>query len=270
MSTNMTNVETNVRALKVVRARRLLESKFRAAQQAFLAEGPQAVREAIASGLVRELFITVESAERYTDVVTSAENSNLEINYVIADVIEVLASAVTPQGMVAVVNNPNAALDEVLNADSKLIVALASVRDPGNAGSVIRVADAVAADGVLTTSDSVELQNPKVVRSTAGSLFHLPCVEGVDLFEVITQARQLGLQVLAADGSGQSFDSGVDLAKPTLWVFGNEAWGLPQELLDAVDLVVSIPIYGKAESLNLATATAVCLYASASAQRSTK
>ncbi|MEI7442775.1 MAG: RNA methyltransferase [Actinomycetes bacterium] len=266
----MTNVETNVRALKVVRARRLLESKFRASQQAFLAEGPQAVREAIASGLVKELFITIDSAERHADIVTAATNSDIEINYVIAEVIEVLASAVTPQGMVAVVNNPNAALDEVLHANSKLIVALASVRDPGNAGSVIRVADAVAADGVLTTADSVELQNPKVVRSTAGSLFHLPCVESVDLFEVIASARQFGLQILAADGSGQSFDSGIDLAKPTLWVFGNEAWGLPQELLDAVDQVVSIPIYGKAESLNLATATAVCLYASASAQRSAK
>jgi TrmH family RNA methyltransferase len=147
MSANMTNVGTNVRALKVVRARRLLESKFRASQQAFLAEGPQAVREAIASGLVRELFITVESAERYTDIVSAAENSDIEINYVIADVIEVLASAVTPQGMVSVVNNPNAVLDSFLNPASKLVVALASVRDPGNAGSVIRVADAVAADG---------------------------------------------------------------------------------------------------------------------------
>ena len=197
MSTNMTNVETNVRALKVVRARRLLESKFRIAQQAFLAEGPQAVREAIASGLVRELFITLEYSERYADIVSAAQELDIDINFVISEIIEVLASAVTPQGMVAVVNNPNAALDSVLNVNSKLVVALASVRDPGNAGSVIRVADAVAADGVLTTADSVDLQNPKVVRSTAGSLFHLPCVEGIDMFEIIAQARQFGLQVLA-------------------------------------------------------------------------
>ena len=265
----MTNVETNVRALKVVRARRLLESKFRAAQQAFLAEGPQAVREAIASGLVRELFTTQDSADRFTEIVVAAETADVEITYVTPEVIEVLASAVTPQGMVAVVNNANADLANVLHANSKLVVALASVRDPGNAGSVIRVADAVAADGVLTTADSVDLQNPKVVRSTAGSLFHLPCVEGVEIQDVIAQAREFGLQILAADGSGDSFDHGVDLSRPTMWIFGNEAWGLPQELLDAVDQVVSIPIYGKAESLNLATATAVCLYASASAQRST-
>ena len=265
----MTIVETNVRALKVVRARRLLESKFRAAQQAFLAEGPQAVREAIQADLVRELFITEESAQRYPDMVSLAESAEVDITVVTPEVIEVLASAVTPQGMVAVVNHAKADLASVLHAGSKLVVALASVRDPGNAGSVIRVADAVAADGVLTTADSVELQNPKVVRSTAGSLFHLPCVEGVDILEVIGQARALGLQILAADGSGESFDRGVDLARPTMWVFGNEAWGLPAELLDAVDQVVSIPIYGKAESLNLATATAVCLYASASAQRST-
>ncbi|NBU32542.1 MAG: RNA methyltransferase [Actinobacteria bacterium] len=265
----MTYVETNVRALKVVRARRLLESKFRAAQQAFLAEGPQAVREAINSGLVRELFITEDSADRYQDILQSAQLQAVEITLVIPEVIEVLASAVTPQGMVAIVNSPDSALESVLNSNSKLVVALASVRDPGNAGSVIRVADAVAADGVLTTTDSVELQNPKVVRSTAGSLFHLPCVEGVDLHEAIARARLLGLQVLAADGSGEPFDVAADLTKPTLWIFGNEAWGLPQDLLNAVDQVVAIPIYGKAESLNLATATAVCLYASASAQRST-
>ena len=263
----MTNVETNVRALKVVRARRLLEGKFRIAQQAFLAEGPQAVREAVSAGLARELFITEDSAERYQDIFESAQTQNVETTLVIPEIIEVLSSAVTPQGMVAVVNNPNAELDNVLNADSKLVVALASVRDPGNAGSVIRVADAVAADGVLTTADSVELQNPKVVRSTAGSLFHIPCVEGIDLFEVIDQARSLGLQVLAADGTGASLYEAVDLAKPTLWIFGNEAWGLPDDILAAVDQVVAIPIYGKAESLNLATATAVCLYASASAQR---
>lgn len=263
----MTNVETNVRALKVVRARRLLESKFRIAQQAFLAEGPQAVREAVSAGLARELFLTEESADRYSEILISAGAHGVEVTLVIPEIIEVLSSAVTPQGMVAVVNNPDAALDSVLNAESKLVVALASVRDPGNAGSVIRVADAVAADGVLTSADSVELQNPKVVRSTAGSLFHLPCVEGIDLFEIIERARSLGLQVLAADGSGEPLYSAVELAKPTLWIFGNEAWGLPIEILSAVDQVVAIPIYGKAESLNLATATAVCLYASASAQR---
>jgi RNA methyltransferase, TrmH family len=149
---------------------------------------------------------------------------------------------------------------------TKLVVALTAVRDPGNAGSVIRVADAAGAHGVVMSSDSVDLFNPKVVRASVGSIFHLPISTGQDLSKTISAAREAGMQVLAADANGVSLFGGVDLAKPTLWVFGNEAWGIPAEVLELVDAVVSIPIYGQAESLNLATASAVCLYASAQAQ----
>jgi TrmH family RNA methyltransferase len=155
---------------------------------------------------------------------------------------------------------------EVFKSGAKLAVALTAVRDPGNAGSVIRVADAAGVDGVIMSNDSVDLFNPKVVRASVGSLFHLPIAIGQDLAETIASAREAGMQVLAADAGGVSLYSEVQLAKPTLWVFGNEAWGIPQEVLDLVDQVVSIPIYGQAESLNLATASAVCLYASAQAQ----
>ena len=266
MHSSMTIVETNVRASAVMRARRLLETKHRKSDGAFLAEGPQAVREAVTFGAVRELFITEDSAERYADIVDAATTRGIAVKLASEEVIASLSSTVTPQGMVAVVDIAQHALDSIIAPDTKLAVVLAYVRDPGNAGSVIRVADAAGARGVVTTSDSVDVHNPKVVRSSAGSLFHLPVVQEVDVLDVISKARTSGLQVLAADGSGQSFDSGVDLTKPTLWVFGNEAWGLPDEILSAVDQVVSIPIYGKAESLNLATATAVCLYASAFAQ----
>ena len=264
----MTNVETNVRASAVTRARRLLETKYRKTDNAFLAEGPQAVREAIEFGVVRELFITDDSADRYVDIYDAATSKNISITFATEEVIASLSSTVTPQGVVAVVQASTDSLDDIFTSDATLVVALAYVRDPGNAGSVIRVADAAGAQGVITSSESVDLHNPKVVRATAGSLFHLPLVEEQDIFAVIDQARSRGLQVLAADGSGQSFVEGVELAKPTLWVFGNEAWGLPEDVLTAVDQVVSIPIYGKAESMNLATAAAVCLYASAFAQRS--
>jgi TrmH family RNA methyltransferase len=116
------------------------------------------------------------------------------------------------------------------------------------------------------SSDSVDLFNPKVVRASVGSIFHLPIAVGQELAQTILAAREAGMQVLAADANGVSLYGGVDLAKPTLWVFGNEAWGIPAEVLELVDAVVSIPIYGQAESLNLATASAVCLYASAQAQ----
>jgi TrmH family RNA methyltransferase len=146
-------------------------------------------------------------------------------------------------------------------------VLLAEVRDPGNAGSVIRAADAVGADAAVFSSGSVDPYNGKVVRSSVGGLFHLPLVTGLPPLDVVRRVQSAGLQVLAADASGavdldQAERSGR-LARPTAWLFGNEAWGLPEELREAADSVVRVPIYGRAESLNLATAAALCLYASA-------
>jgi TrmH family RNA methyltransferase len=152
------------------------------------------------------------------------------------------------------------------------VTVLAHVRDPGNAGTVLRTADAAGSDSVIFTDASVDPYNGKCVRASAGSLFHLPVVVGPRFDTLIPALKESGLTVLAADGAGKcSLDAALDsgtLAGPTAWVFGNEAWGLPDEILDAVDEVVRVPIYGGAESLNLATAAAVCLYASARAQRS--
>ena len=261
-------VLTNVRAPKVARARRLLKRGFRESDGAFLAEGPQACREGALAGKVTELFLTQEALDRYPEIVATVENSGAEITLCNSTVIEQFSSTVTPQGMTAVVRMWDQNPDAIFHASAKLVVALTAVRDPGNAGSVIRVADAAGADGVIMSSDSVDLFNPKVVRSSVGSLFHLPIAIGQNLPETISTARSNGMQVLAADTGGVSLYGGVDLAKPTLWIFGNEAWGIPKEILELVDHVVSIPIYGQAESLNLATASALCLYASATAQSS--
>ena len=145
---------------------------------------------------------------------------------------------------------------------------LTNVRDPGNAGTVIRGADAAGADAVLLSDSSVDIYNPKVVRSTVGSLFHLPIVTGVPIPELLERVRGSGLALLAADGAGRSVLGETDLARPHAWVMGNEAWGLGSDVLQACDDVVRVPIYGKAESLNLAMAATVFLYASASVQRS--
>lgn len=261
-------VLTNVRAPKVARARRLLKRGFRESDGAFLAEGPQACREGALAGKVTQLFLTQEALDRYPEIVATVENSGAEITLCNSTVIEQFSSTVTPQGMTAVVRMWDQNPDAILHASAKLVVALTAVRDPGNAGSVIRVADAAGADGVIMSSDSVDLFNPKVVRSSVGSLFHLPIAVGQNLAETISTARSNGMQVLAADTGGISLYGDANLAKPTLWIFGNEAWGIPKEVLELVDHVVSIPIYGQAESLNLATASALCLYASATAQSS--
>ncbi len=157
-------------------------------------------------------------------------------------------------------------------AAPRLAVILASVRDPGNAGTVLRTADAAGAGGVVFSDASVDPYNSKCVRASAGSIFHLDLVLGGPVADTVGQLREAGLRVLAADGrTGQPLDQveprGV-LGEPTAWLFGNEAWGLPDDLLALADETVAVPIYGQAESLNLAAAAAVCLYASARAQRS--
>ena len=250
----------------MARARRLLKRGFRESDGLFLAEGPQACREAALAGKVKELYLTREAFDRYAEIVTAIEESGAEITICTEAVIEQFSSTVSPQGMTAVVKMWDQDPTNIFTSNTKLVVALTAVRDPGNAGSVIRVADAAGAQGVVMSNDSVDLFNPKVVRASVGSLFHLPISVGQELAETISAARAAGMQVLAADANGVSLYGGVDLVKPTLWVFGNEAWGIPPEVLALVDEVVSIPIYGQAESLNLATASAVCLYASAQAQ----
>jgi TrmH family RNA methyltransferase len=146
------------------------------------------------------------------------------------------------------------------------VVLLSHVRDPGNAGTVIRGADAAGADAVLVSDASVDVWSPKVVRSTAGSLFHLPVVTGLPVEGAAQSLREAGIRLLAADGAGTVLLPDVDLGPAHAWVMGNEAWGLPPELRNVCDEVVRVPIYGQAESLNLAMAATICLYASASAQ----
>jgi TrmH family RNA methyltransferase len=182
-----------------------------------------------------------------------------------------LAQTVTPQGLLAVCDFVDVPLDQVTAARPALVAVLANIRDPGNAGTVLRAADAAGADAVIFTDASVDVYNGKCVRASAGSLFHLPVVAGVGLAAAVAALREAGLRVLAADGRGTSkLDdprTQAALRTPTAWLFGNEAWGLPGDLLALADESVAVPIYGRAESLNLAAAAAVCLYASAQSQR---
>jgi TrmH family RNA methyltransferase len=246
----------------------------------FLVEGPQSVREAVreAPDRVRELYVGATARERHGEIVEDAMARSLRVHHASDDVL----TAISPdaQGIAAVAQMHDPGLAAVLASRPRLVAVLARVRDPGNAGTVIRAADAAGADAVVLTAESVDVHNPKVVRSTAGSLFHLPVTAGSTLAEVTEGLRAAGLTVLAADGSGEhDLDDLLDavgtrrpaglpdLSAPTAWVFGNEAWGLPPEDRALADAVVRVPIRGRAESLNLATAATVCLYASSRAQR---
>jgi TrmH family RNA methyltransferase len=269
---------TSVRSPRVVAARRLGKRAFRARERRFLAEGPQAVREAIAAqatgrDIVHEVFVTREAEQRHGELVASATRKGVEVYVVSGEVLSSLAQTVTPQGIVAVCGFLDGSIEEVAAAADRLVAVLAHVRDPGNAGTVIRTADAAGADAVVLGGESVDPYNGKCVRASAGSIFHLPLAAGVPIDRAVSALKDRGLTVLAADGQGElDLDSAIEAGRldgPTAWLFGNEAWGLPPETRALADDVVRVPIYGAAESLNLATAAAVCLYASARAQRKT-
>jgi RNA methyltransferase, TrmH family len=264
---------TSVRSPRVVAAKRLAKRAFRARERRFLAEGPQAVREAVAAGrdIVHEVFVTREAATRHAEMVDDARRQGVDVYVVSGEVMSSLSQTVTPQGIVAVCAFLDGSVEDVAAVASRLVAVLAHVRDPGNAGTVIRTADAAGADAVVLGGESVDPYNGKCVRASAGSLFHLPLAAGVPIDLTVTALKGRGLAVLAADGHGAlDLDTAIDdglLDGPTAWLFGNEAWGLPPETRALADHVVRVPIHGAAETLNLATAAAVCLYASARAQR---
>jgi RNA methyltransferase, TrmH family len=221
--------------------------------------------------VVTELFGTAPCLTRFGELAEQAAGQGAVVRAVSGEVMTDLAQTVTPQGLLAVCRFVDVPLGRLIAAAPRLVVLLAGVRDPGNAGTVLRTADAAGAGGVIFTDGSVDPYNGKCVRASAGSLFHLPVVIGVALGAAAAELRGAGLQVLAADGRSplrlDDIESAGRLGQPTAWLFGNEAWGLPAGALALADEAVAVPIYGRAESLNLAAAAAVCLYASARAGR---
>ena len=262
---------TSIRSPRVKAARQLAKRALRQRARQFLAEGPQAVGEALAAGgVVTQLFVTAAAQARYANLIGLAGGQGADVHAVSGEVMTELAQTITPQGVLAVCDFIDVDLDRLTAGQPGLAVVLANVRDPGNAGTVLRTADAAGAGGVVFAGSSVDPYNSKCVRASAGSLFHLPVVTGPPVADAVRALRERGLRVLAADGgAGTTLDdlqSAGLLGQPTAWLFGNEAWGLPSDVLGLADDAVAVPIYGRAESLNLAAAAAVCLYASARAQ----
>ena len=298
-------VMSNPQADRVRDIAKLRTRAARTKKGQFLVEGPQAVREALKAHLKSPILDAevktsggsttsiAELLEQVYGTPTPEEGRRVFMRVVTDEVLEAMADSVSQQGIIAVSFMVDASFallwgEGALNP--KLIAVLSRVQDPGNAGTILRVADAAGADLVITTKGSVDLYNPKTVRSTAGSLFHVPIIQGVQLEDFAEDVKSQGTAVLAADGYGAvnlqelseytaarragveaSAPSGVkgnfDLSKPTMWLFGNEAQGLNAEEKAAATMRVAVPVYGSAESLNVGTAAAVCLYASAMAQR---
>ncbi|WP_423753979.1 TrmH family RNA methyltransferase [Actinomyces dentalis] len=273
----------NPDSARVARVAGLARRHARDKYERFLVEGPRGVGEAVrhAAAHVHDLYLTPEAADRHADILARARAAGLYTHTVTPRVMAAMSA--DAQGVLAVVattalaagpqpQEDGAGAGEGLAerlAGARLVAVLAEAQDPGNAGTIIRTADAAGADAVVLVRGSVDATNPKVVRSTAGSLFHLPVLTGAGLGEVLGALDGAGLAVLAADGSGpvNLFDADELLTRPCAWLFGNEARGLAPEALERAEAVVSVPVLGAAESLNVAAAAAVCLYASVRAQR---
>ena len=250
---------------------KLTKKETRSETGLFLLEGPQGLKEALERPkLIEKLFATESFEQKYPELILRARDSRVNVSLVSESVLKELSDTTTPQGVVAVCQQFHVSMEDVLASKPKLVAFLAQIRDPGNAGTVLRAADAAGADAVVFSKGSVDIYNPKVVRSTTGSMFHLPFVIDADIPSSLNKFKEAGLVVLGADVAGNSLASidSSELAKPTLWLFGNEAWGLEPEVSALADQLVQVPIFGAAESLNLATAASVCLYASAFAQNS--
>jgi RNA methyltransferase, TrmH family len=264
---------TNTGSDRVRSVRALSQRAVREREGLFLAEGPQAVSEVVAyrPDVVRDLYFeaqpsTQPAGRRQAAVLEAARDCALSIREVSHEVLVAMSDALAPQTMIAVCRPIDVHLDKVLAARPGFLLILTNVRDPGNAGTAIRGADAAGAAAVLLSDSSVDIYNPKVVRSTVGSLFHLPIVTGIPIATALDRVRAAGLTLLAADGSGETPLGDIDLTGSHAWVMGNEAWGLEPNVRDACDASVRVPIYGKAESLNLAMAATLCLYQSAGVQ----
>lgn len=290
-STGRPSVLDNPHAERVKRVAGLAGRPARQRQGLLLVEGPQAVRELLLhrAGDVRDVYLDEEALSRHPDIARAARAATRWVRTVTGDVGRALSR--DAQGVVAVAR-AEAVVDGAIPAaglpwpgrvwapsspgphgGAELVVLLADARDPGNAGTVVRTADAMGADGVVLTRGSVDPHAPKVIRSSAGSVFHLPLVTGVDLSEAVEALHARGCVVVGTSGRDGSLDLSdlLDdaltgrpslLGGPHAWVMGNEARGLSAEQEDLCDVLVRVPMTGAAESLNLAAAAAMCLFAS--------
>lgn len=227
----------------------------------FLAEGPNLVEAALRRGLVGEVFATEDALHKFGGLLDGAP-----VSVVTDKAAKALSDTVTPVGLVAVCSLPQTGLSDVLAAQPRLVLVAVEVSEPGNAGTLIRLADAMGADAVILAGHSVDPYNGKCLRASAGSIFSLPVLEVADTEDLITALQGIGVRVLATTLDGETSLDDVELAKPTAWLFGPEAHGLSPDIAALADARVSIPMRGGAESLNVAAAAAICLYQSARSQ----
>jgi TrmH family RNA methyltransferase len=251
---------------KLKELRELTHRKRRDEQSKFLVEGVRLVSEALLSDYtVLEAFHTADLPEHpggdaLLKTLTKKSSSVYEITN---REMEVLSETVTFQGVVAVVRQKRFSVDMILrrNGSQSVLVAFDGVSDPGNVGTMVRTCDWFGVDGILLGRNSVELYNPKVLRATMGGIFHVPIADGVDLLSTVSHAKELGYQVYVTDQNGETHFDRVKYPSKSLFVFGNEAWGVSDQLKQLANTRIGIRRYGSGESLNVGVACGIVLSA---------
>jgi RNA methyltransferase, TrmH family len=228
----------------------------------FLAEGPNLVEAALRRDIVVEIFATEAAHSRFEAMLADAP-----VHLVTERAAKALSDTVTPVGLVAVCSVPSTSLAEILAATPQLVAVASEISEPGNAGTLIRIADAMGADAVVFAGQGVDPYNGKCLRASAGSIFAIPVVTETDSAAAISALSDAGLAVLATTVDGEVSLDEADLSGPTAWLFGPEAHGLPDDVARLAAHRIRIPMPGSAESLNVASAAAICLYQSATAHR---
>jgi TrmH family RNA methyltransferase len=263
-----------VRDARVRRIRRLLAQRSaRRSEGAFVVEGVNVLDAALdGEADIEALFVAPEAESECPALLDRAARRGILVHRLDPGVLERVAGTVTPQPVLAIARRRSLTLADVIaggrgaepsggrGAEPRLLVVGVDVRDPGNAGTLIRSAEAAGAHGVIFCRGSVDVTNPKTVRASAGALFHVPVVEGCDPQEVLGVLGDRGLMRIAAVAHGGERPDRVDLSGPLALVFGNEASGLPSAVLAGVDTRVTIPMPGRSESLNLGMAASILLY----------
>lgn len=255
------------RTPRIVNAAKLHRAAARRKAEKFIVEGENSVEAAVATGAATDVFVTEHAAQRFAEILTTCGHMGVYVHPITERTAKHLSDTTQTTGLFALCTPVLWTTGKALGRSPRLVSVPVETSDPGNAGTLIRVSDAVGADAVLFAGETVDPQSCKAVRSSAGSLFHIPVARDTNVKDVLGQLRAKGLTILAtaADGEVDLDEADELLAQPTAWLFGNEAHGLGEELLQEADHRVRIPIRGRAESLNLATAAAICLYASAKA-----
>ena len=253
------------RTPRVVNAAKLHRAANRRKADRFIIEGENAVDAAVSTGAATDVFVTEKAAERFAHIVTTCSYMDVYVHAITDKAAKHLSDTATSTGLFAVCRPVLWTAGKILAGKPKLVSVPVLTSEPGNAGTLIRTSDAMGADGVIFAGETVDPLGCKVARASAGSLFHIPVARDPNIKDVLGKLRASGMQVLATAADGEVDLADADLSQPTAWLFGNEAHGLG-DLKDEADMRVRIPILGRAESLNLATAASICLYESAKQQ----